>query len=43
MQLIDLQSREEMSSKFLNISLLEFYKLYLPKKLSISSTDMPYT
>jgi hypothetical protein len=30
-ELIDLQSREEMKSKFLNVSLLEFYRLYLPK------------
>jgi hypothetical protein len=31
MELIDLQSREEIKLKFLNISLQKFYKLYLPK------------
>jgi hypothetical protein len=31
MELIELQSREELKSKFLNVSLLEFYKLYLPE------------
>jgi hypothetical protein len=31
MELTDLQSREEMKSKFLNVSLLKFYKLYLSK------------
>jgi hypothetical protein len=31
MELIELQSREENESKFLNVSLMEFYKLYLPE------------
>jgi hypothetical protein len=30
-ELTELQSREEMKSEFLNVSLLEFYKLYLPE------------
>jgi hypothetical protein len=30
-ELIELQSREEIKSKFLNVSILEFYKLYLPE------------
>jgi hypothetical protein len=31
MELTELKSREEMKSKFLNVSLLKFYKLYLPE------------
>jgi hypothetical protein len=31
MEIIELQSRQEMKSKFLNVSLLEFYKFYLPE------------
>jgi hypothetical protein len=31
MELLELQSREEIKSKFLNAPLLEFYKLYLPE------------
>jgi hypothetical protein len=43
MELIELQSREEMKSKFPNVSLLEFYKLHPPLKIiSLSSTDTPY-
>jgi hypothetical protein len=30
-ELMELRSREEMKSEFLNVSLLEFYKLYLPE------------
>jgi hypothetical protein len=38
MELIELQSREEIKSKFLNVSLLELFKLYLPE----NNTDTPY-
>jgi hypothetical protein len=31
MELIELQSRKEIKSEFLNMSLLEFYKFYLPE------------
>jgi hypothetical protein len=31
MELIELQSKEEIKSEFLNVPLLEFYKLYLPE------------
>jgi hypothetical protein len=31
MEPIGLQSREEMKSEFLNVSLLGFYSIYLPK------------